>query len=80
VYLQQVIIADVVGVSHCQAWAKTASTDARRPTDSALRHRSDAIDFRSVPVSCGGSVAEWLACWTQAQKGAGSIRSRDAVG
>ena len=28
----------------------------------------------------GGSVAEWLACWTQAQKGLGSIRSRDAVG
>ena len=29
--------------------------------------------------SKGGSVAEWLACWTQAQKGPGSNRSRDAV-
>jgi len=28
----------------------------------------------------GGSVAEWLACWTQAQKGLGSNRSRDALG
>jgi len=28
----------------------------------------------------GGSVAEWLACWTQAQKGWGSNRSHDAVG
>jgi len=28
----------------------------------------------------GCSVAEWLACWTQAQKGLGSNRSRDAVG
>jgi len=28
----------------------------------------------------GGSVAEWLVCWTQAQKGLGSGRSRDAVG
>ena len=28
----------------------------------------------------GGSVAEWLACWTQAQKGPGSNRSRDDVG
>jgi len=28
----------------------------------------------------GGSVAEWLARWTQAQKGPGSNRSRDAVG
>jgi len=27
----------------------------------------------------GGSVAEWLACWTQVQKGPGSNRSRDAV-
>ena len=27
----------------------------------------------------GGSVAEWFACWTQAQKGLGSNRSRDAV-
>jgi len=34
------------------------------------------------PNSCirGGSVAEWLACWTQAQKGLGSNRSRNAVG
>ena len=27
----------------------------------------------------GVSVAEWLACWTQAQKGLGSNRSRDAL-
>jgi len=27
----------------------------------------------------GGSVTEWLACWTQAQKGRGSNRSRDAT-
>ena len=26
-------------------------------------------------VADGGSVAEWLACWTQAQKGPGSNRS-----
>ena len=32
------------------------------------------------PRVMGGSVAEWLACWTQAQKGLGSNRSRDAVG
>ena len=31
-------------------------------------------------MSEGGSVAKWLACWTQAQKGLGSNRSRDAVG
>ena len=27
----------------------------------------------------GGSVAEWLACWIQAQTGLGSNCSRDAV-
>ena len=31
-------------------------------------------------VQLSGSIAEWLACWTQAQKGLGSNRSRDAVG
>ena len=31
-------------------------------------------------VSSGGSVAEWLASWTQAPKGLGSNRSRGAVG
>jgi len=33
-----------------------------------------------VRLNEGGSVAEWLACWTQAQKGLGSNRSRDDVG
>jgi len=28
----------------------------------------------------GGSVAEWLACWPQAQKDLGSNCSHDAVG
>ena len=31
-------------------------------------------------IILGGSVAEWLACWTQAQKGLCSNRSRDAIG
>jgi len=30
-------------------------------------------------VNEGGSVAEWLACWTQAHYGLGSNHSRDAV-
>ena len=34
----------------------------------------------AIYSSAGGSVAEWLACWTQAQKGLGSNRSRDSVG
>ena len=35
---------------------------------------------RILHTSRRGSVAEWLACWTQAQKGPGSNRSRDALG
>jgi len=35
--------------------------------------------YMSLATQQGGSVAEWLACWTQAQKGLGSNRSRDAV-
>ena len=31
-------------------------------------------------IDVGGSVAEWLACRTQAHKGLGSNRSRNAVG
>ena len=34
---------------------------------------------REYLVDPGGSVAEWSACWTRAQKGAGSNRSRDDV-
>jgi len=37
-------------------------------------HKSTVIEMT------GGSVAEWLECWTQAQKGPDSNRSRDAVG
>ena len=41
------------------------------------------IDYENTNLlhECqGGWEAEWLACWTQAQKGLGSNRSRDAVG
>jgi len=34
----------------------------------------------SNSIGAGCSVVEWLACWTQAQKGPGSNRSRAAVG
>jgi len=35
--------------------------------------------YDSVTIA-GGSVAEWSACWTQAQYGPGSNRSRNGVG
>ena len=54
----------------------------RRTGHSLTRRRCDETGStqptRTLPS--GGSVAEWLVCWTQAQKGPGSNRSRDAVG
>ena len=46
---------------------------SRLKTSLSLSYCGTRLDER-------GSVAEWLACWTQAQKGPGSNRSRDAVG
>jgi len=37
-------------------------------------------DILNYYTSFGGSVAERLVCWTQAQKDLGSNRSLDAVG
>ena len=52
--------------------APALSNKRGRPTDDA--------PHRLVFYSSGGSIAEWLACWTQAQKGLRTNRSRDAVG
>ena len=38
-----------------------------------------SVVYLNLEVSQGGWVAEWLACWTQAQKGRDSNRSRDDV-
>jgi len=54
--------------------------------ENACKEHIDALKAsRKCPVCkanshLGGSVAECLACWTQAQKSPGSNRSRDAVG
>jgi len=48
----------------------------RVPDDGERRYWMDIV---SGCYQWSGSVAEWLACWTQAQKGLGSNRSRDAV-
>ena len=54
-----------------------AAVDRRdRQTDG----QTDVRPFhRTNSAYIGGSVAEWLACWAQAQKGPGSNRSRDTV-
>ena len=65
----------------------------RRACRSPSPYSRTGLCHLTLPVTCppsvfnidyirrtDGSVAEWLACWTQAQKGLGSNRSRDAVG
>jgi len=62
-------------VSHAIALALNWVLDTRI---SDYTHAAKSCLFL-FPLRWGGSVAEWLACWTQAQKGLGSNRSRDDV-
>ena len=52
-----------------------------RDDGSCLQVIAQSFQF-SVCLLCvlGGLVAEWLACWTQAQKGLGSNHSCDLFG
>ena len=52
----------------------------RSRPDTLPRSPTSSFSSSCLPYHKGGSVAERLACWTQAQKGPGSNRSRDAVG
>ena len=59
-------------------WQMAASPLSCRPHSSAAgTWQGDCVSLCDVR---GSSVAEWLACWTQAQKGLGSNLSRDPVG
>jgi len=59
--------------------AFAAERRAAVPCCGAVAAIRDAAKVNVIQYT-GGSVAEWLACWTQAQKGPGSNRSHDAVG
>ena len=60
---------------HPPATATSPAAASRRHNNVHQLMRNDSA--ASLPRD---SVAEWLACWTQAQKGPGSNRNRDAVG
>ena len=59
-------------------------TGRRRAQHRRCRVRICTVTIRAQLLHQGvllaGSVTEWLACWTRAQKDPGSNRSRDAVG
>ena len=65
-----VVLHALASHTHTHTQLYTSSTEPRIPPGSLNR----------LGREVGGSVAEWLACWTQAQKDPGSNRSRDAVG
>ena len=75
--------AQSMGTPYNTGCRLTAPTERRvyvQPSRSFVS--SQSVDAR-VPVTGRPKitpVAEWLACWTQAQKGLGSDRSRDDVG
>jgi len=54
--------------------------DKVRPAALGYKLQLVVINGSAYQQLMGGSAAEWLACWTQAQKGPGSNRSCDAVG
>ena len=68
------------GASNCQSpdTSPAHCTEPRRR--SPVNTKQEVYRESHTYSQTGGSVAEWLACWTQAQKGPGSNRSRYAVG
>ena len=66
-------------LTHARA-RKCAIMTRCRPDDSEMIHVLAPFGSKKLGQLVGGSVAEWLECWTQAQNGLGSNRSRDAVG
>ena len=60
----------------CCWWSRLLSSLRTTPASCTT---TASNEFCCCLCNLGGSVAEWLACWTQAQKGLGSNRSHDAV-
>jgi len=67
--LRDMLMADSVGLPDNSAVHYSSDTGAYYSNSTAVHHL--------LTYSLGGSVAEWLACPTQAQKGLGSNHSRD---
>ena len=68
----------VSDVSQIRTWPVTCTYATLLETH--FHTHSACLTHLTLSNGTSGSVAEWLACWTQAQKGPGSNRSRDDVG
>jgi len=71
-------IADRFKLSVLTAYSTALHTHDTTHTPSSFNYLFSFFDRDTIQV--GGSRAERLACWTRAQYGLGSNRSRDAVG
>jgi len=79
VYIQS-DLTGAVWIWHCGEYSNWSTPGAASNQGSLIC--TVAFVVFSIWLWCvvkGGLVAEWLACWTQSQKGMGSNRSRDAV-
>ena len=62
----------------CKAVSEGQSDVNRRVLFSWSECVISKLEILDLRLTSGGSVAEWFACWTLAQKASGSNRSRDA--
>ena len=61
-------------------WVTIASCAKTEPIQMSFGARTRVGKETNIRWGPGSLTAEWLACWTQAQKGLESNRSRNAVG
>ena len=75
--------SDAVACSACALFTTVSPAKTVQPIKMLFVERTRVSPKNhafGVHMDAGGSVTEWLACWTQAQNGLGSNRCRDAVG
>jgi len=93
IYVRKLRLYQLVPETTSPPVTQTLGRAARTSNRSSYHVTADNATTSGIPSSAenyltkklitnivpGGSVAEWLACWTQAKKSPGSNRSRDAV-
>ena len=61
---------------HLDRFSRFGTAHARdQQTNRLADHAIQRYLMQPITMRWGGSIAEWLACWTQAQKGPGSNRN-----
>ena len=77
-YSENRIVDRVNDISQCMFGFKRLKV--RIKGDNSFTSSVTCSTIADIVNYLGDSVAEWLECWTRAQKGPSSNRSHDAVG